>query len=486
VYALGNMALKASGLILIPLYLNPELLSQRSYGLLALIETTAQIAIPVAGLGITSGLLKFTADPELSRYRQALPFTALLTSLASALVVVSLFWVFAAPIADRLLEDPGQTRIVRLLAVYIGLKIVSSIPLTMIRVQERAGLFAAATLAETLVLIAGVWYTLSVRHLGLEGVLWAFVGSAGTSAVLLGGGMLARIKWRVQPGLVSHLIRFGVPLAISGLALPFLHVGDRYLLKWLSDVEEVAIYDLAARYSGILNMLFVQSMQLAFSVIGLKSVSSSEDAGGLYRRTFRHFVIWTGWAALALSLAVYDAIDLISQEPNYLRTDGIVTLLSLGLLFYGIAVIAFNVLIAKGKTRSVALSIVVCVLLNGLLNLAFIPSLNGAGAALATLISYIVLAGLAVQIANRKIPIDYPWRVLVAVLLLVITLYAAGIPSLAWDRLPRIGWRAFLILLYPAGVIATGIYSMEEIRTGWQQLKQRWKLLGAQDDATVN
>ncbi len=43
VYALGNVATKAVGIILIPLYTDPKFISQTDFGELAILEATAQI-----------------------------------------------------------------------------------------------------------------------------------------------------------------------------------------------------------------------------------------------------------------------------------------------------------------------------------------------------------------------------------------------------------------------------------------------------------
>ena len=64
-YALGNAAIKAGGLILLLFYLDPALLAQAEYGRLVLIETAANLAVVLAGLGLAQGLLKYGTDAPL-------------------------------------------------------------------------------------------------------------------------------------------------------------------------------------------------------------------------------------------------------------------------------------------------------------------------------------------------------------------------------------------------------------------------------------
>ncbi|MEL7168994.1 MAG: polysaccharide biosynthesis protein, partial [Bacteroidota bacterium] len=79
-YALSNLGVKAAGLLLLGFYLDPDMLTAAEYGYLILLETTAQVLVIVAGLGIGSGLLKLATDPAYANRRDALLTTALAAS----------------------------------------------------------------------------------------------------------------------------------------------------------------------------------------------------------------------------------------------------------------------------------------------------------------------------------------------------------------------------------------------------------------------
>ena len=72
-YALGNIALKASGLLLAVLYLNPAYLSVADFGYYGLLIVTSQFAIFIAGLGLGAGLLKFMTDAAYESAHPVLP-----------------------------------------------------------------------------------------------------------------------------------------------------------------------------------------------------------------------------------------------------------------------------------------------------------------------------------------------------------------------------------------------------------------------------
>ena len=477
IYALGNAAAKLSGLVLAPLYLNTDYLSKEGFGYFALLIVTAQLGIFVAGLGLGTGLLKFMSGPEHAAERKALPFTALIATVGAAALAFGLIWFGDEVLAQLLLDGPQQRYLVRILAVYVAFKVVGAIPMMLLRIEERAGWYAFAMTAEIGVLIGGVYYFLVAREMGLEGIMLAYALSAGVSMVVLTGVMLSVVSWTFRARLMRPLMRYGAPLVLASLAGWFLNAGDRYLLRWL-DNDSLPIYEWAARISGVLNMLFVQSFQLAFSVLGLKALGVGDVS--LYRRTFRHYVIWTGWAVLGLSLITFDAMVVLVEfgaDPDYLEADRLVLPLALGFMAYGIYVVVNNVLYATSHTKVIGLNVALAAVLNAGLNIALIPVLGALGAALTTLFSYAVLAGLSARVAAGKVHVNYDGRVLFVVLLLVVGLYGLMWPSRDWSMALRLPLRLTAILAYLPLLVAFRLYSWEEVRLGWRHAKAQWARL---------
>ncbi|MEZ4703224.1 MAG: oligosaccharide flippase family protein [Rhodothermales bacterium] len=473
-YAIGNVAVKLSGLLLAPFYLDSRYLSLSDYGYLALLMATSQIGIFVVGLGIGTGLLKFMADREMAGVRDRLPFTALVTTIGVSVLAWFAFQAGATGLSRLILGSPDRSLILMALGTYVVFKTVGAVPMMLLRIQERAGLFALAMALEMGLLLGGVYYFLVVRQEGLYGVMEAYMWSAGASTAVLLVGSLQRIRWRFDGSLLKPLIRYGSPLVMVSLASLVLNAGDRYLLNGLTDAETVGMYDWAARISGVLNLLVVQSFQLAFTVIGLKTLGDGDH--GLHRRTFRHYTVWAGWAVLALSLLAYDGtlvLTRIGADPHYLDASGLVLPLAFGFYVYGNYVIITNVLYAAWKTPVIGVLVVGAALLNIVLNLLLIPVAGSMGAAVATVCSYAALAGGAYRRAEREMRMGYPWRTFGLTVGLILALYAAGALTADWSTGMRLTARIGLILSYlPLGAWL-GLYSREELRAGWEALRAR-------------
>lgn len=461
VYALGNLVLKGAGLLLLPLYLDPARLPVADYGYLGLIETAAQLAIAVTGLGLASGLLRYATaggqgDPK------SYAATAFWTTLALAGLLVALVWIAAPLLASVLAGDASRSAVVRWAGLYAALKTVGAVPYMVLRVRERAGVYLLALVLEVAVLVGGVALALGRFEAGLEGVVMAFAAS-GAVAAALSLGLLGTVRRGWQPRLASQLVRFGWPLAGAALAGILLNTGDRFVLEALAGPEVLAVYVLAAKFGGLINMLFVQSFNLAFSVLGLKALGAGEGTD-LHRRVFRHYTVLTGWGVLGVSLLAYDVTRWLSPDPGYLAADPLILPVALGFLFYGLYYLFLNVLYSADRTRRVAVLVLASAGANVALNIALVPWLGAMGAALATAASYALLAGWTLRQARRVEPVAVPWIALVGTLGLVVALWLVAQPTLDWGDGARLAARLGILGLYPPLVLVLRLYRLDEVR----------------------
>lgn len=463
-YTLSNLAVKVAGLLLLVLFLNPAFLDQADYGRFQLLEVLSQVLILLGGMGMAAGLLKFLHDESYADDREALPFTALVAAAFCGFAVAALTCLFARPLASFLVDDPTAVVPVYLTGLYVALKIIGAVPFMMLRVHERAGLFALAAAGEAVLLIAAISVQLVVLKAGLNGIMVGYVTSAAGSTLLLSWALLKKNRILFRFGLLRPLAKFGAPLALAGLASVALNAGDRFILKALTDADLVAVYGLAAKYGGLVNMLFVQSFNMAFAVVGLNALSSTDGGMHVHRRTFRHYIVLTGWGVLGVSLLARDVTQVLSPNPAFLAAEPLVLPISLGFLAYGVYFIGMNVLYADGRTPTIALGVALVALLNVVLNLVTIPMWGAMGAALATLVSYVVLAAGTIIRAHSIAPVKYRWAAVAGALGILLGLWAFGQISLAWETAYRLPFRLLLIGCYPAFIVVAGLYSREELR----------------------
>ncbi|MDX1739881.1 MAG: polysaccharide biosynthesis C-terminal domain-containing protein, partial [Rhodothermales bacterium] len=309
-----------------------------------------------------------------------------------------------------------------------------------------------------------------IVHLGwaLRGAVMAYVVAAGVSTLASMALMIPRVSLRFAPAVVGPLMRFGAPLVVAGLSAWLLNVGDRYMLKWLSETVAVGLYDFGSRVGGIVNLLFVQSFQLAFAVAGLRQFD--EGRLDLHRSAMRHYAVWTGWFVLALSVFAEEGMTLLvtvlGVDPFYLGIKSVVLPVAAGFWFYGLYHVAANVLYGLERTRTIAGFVLAAAVLNLVLNFFLIPRLGVVGAAVATTVAFATLAIGTVLMTERLRPIGFDRRVLVAVVVVVVALWAVSSQLEAMPDLPRILLRLLLVALFGPLILASRTFGVADLTRG--------------------
>lgn len=476
VYALGNIAIKLSGLLLAPFLLDTTYLSLAAYGQLGILLIFAQLVIQVAGLGLGSGLLRYVGKDKLNEYGFAGPFTALVSTLFCAVLAYFTIIFFSDQLTALLLEGVPHKELIGLLGIYISSKVIAAIPMMMMRIKERAGLYTLAVILEMLVLICAIYFFLVLKSEGLIGILKAYASASALSSTVLLLATLGIVKWKFDVTLVKHLLSYGAPLIVVGLAGIILNAGDRFILKALTNSEEVGMYEWAARMSGVLHLFVVQSFQLAFTILGLKTLGKGDEQ--FHRRAFRHYVIWAGWAALGVSILSFELTSVLNNmgaDEHYIRSTSLVFPLSLGVMIYGVFAVINNILYATSKTNLMTHNVLIAAIANIALNFLLIPFIGAAGAAIATFLSYSILVFLTRHSARGQVSINYSWNTLFAVLFLICLLYGIGQYALSFSFTVRTIIRILVILSYLPLLFVLNIYKIEEIKLGWNYVAQQFK-----------
>ena len=479
-YTVANGLSKAAGLFLVKIQMDPTLIPTDQYGLIAILTAVVGIGGPILTLSLPLALmhiLSTTRDPD----RDAAAFTTFAFVLGLVVTVGGVCIWQAEAIGAWLFDnetagvDPGLYGSLGLAVVLAtAFEALSHLGYVLAQIRERV-VFYSATLLSRFAVVIGANIVLVVwLGKGLEGALWALALAGAAGALVMNSYLLATTTWRIDLGVFRRMVRYSAPLMINSLAIPFLYAGDRLLMEELAPAITLSIYDMAAKLAGVLNVIVVQGFQSAFNAIGLKEHGAT-GGGALHRRTFRHYVVFGGGFALGLSLFAGDALALLLDKDGQalLAAEPYVFPLALGLVGYGLFIIASNILLAREKTRTISLVVVTSALLNLGLNVVLIPTMGAMGASLATLVSYTVLAVGAGVAAQQSEGIRFRWEHLGGVVLVVCLLYAASRPVLEWALVPRLAALAGLMALYPFGVLLVRVYAWSEVMRGADLVRNR-------------
>ena len=275
------------------------------------------------------------------------------------------------------------------------------------------------------------------------GSLFAYLGW-GPFGVLLGVGIGMLIPSLVQttkiwlrynpalfsPELTQQLVIYGMPLAASFLLDQVTNVSDRYMLAWLSGEAEAGKYAVGYDLAGNSILMIMNAINLAAYPMIVKLLDTKgKEAALAYFKTYAILLFGVSIpAVVGLSLVGPNIIDLVIGDAYRESVTLLLPWVSCAIFFMGAGAFYTHLPFQLGNNNMGIFKIAgVVAVLNLLLNYWLIPKMGMQGAAIATLLSFIVSVSLGFIFGRRVFPIPFPVKevskVLFATLLMGVCLY---------------------------------------------------------------
>nr|WP_294527614.1 lipopolysaccharide biosynthesis protein [uncultured Rhodopila sp.] len=398
-YAAAMAWIKGLSMVTIPVL--TSMLTPAQFGRLELLSSAAEIGGLITGAGLVDTLFRFASAPGAAGRRAGAEVAGLSLFIASAGVVAV---VFLSPMIAAAMPLATPSSDIVLLGIAVALDSTIGVPLGWLRMHQRAGAFAALSMARA-ALQAALLVALVVTGHGVAGVLWA-----GCVTTLIIASVLT-VRQKRETGIVFapaaslRLLAYGLPLIGSGLAAFVLGTADRWLLAGTVSAAALGQYGLAAKIAMITAML-AQPFEMWWYPQRLGLVDSPE---GLARSSR---VVSAGAAGLlcagaATALASPWLITLLAP-PSYAPAQMMVPFLVLSLVLQLLSSMANAGCYAR-KTSNLTMGInTVAAAITLALYLLLIPRMGVYGAIAATVAGQATRLAMFATISQRTVPLQWP------------------------------------------------------------------------------
>ncbi|HLW03726.1 MAG TPA: polysaccharide biosynthesis C-terminal domain-containing protein [Ktedonobacterales bacterium] len=404
IFALASLAGPLVSLVLSPFL--ARTLSQTDYGILTILTTVIGLGAGVSQLGLGSAFFRaYNFDYTSPGGRRAVVATVLgLLSLASLLLALAA--TLAAPALARWLLGRSALAGLIVLAVLVVLLQNLTVPvLAWLRAENRPVWFSLLSLANLLINLLVTIVLVGLLRTGIAGALIATGAGYAFVALCVLPVLIARSGLRLRLPIARRLLGFGLPLILSFTAYWVLQLSDRYLLSLLGSLAQTASYGVAYSLGTVLSTVIITPFGLAWPTT-MYAIAKRKDAARVFQLVFRWFGMLLLFCAFAFSLVGTLLLDRLFPASYYAAAP-VIPLVAEAIVFYGLYYLFLIGVNVRGKTWLTAVFMGVAAFVNFTLNLALIPAYGARGAALSTLIAFIVLAFMA-YVANQLIyPIPF-------------------------------------------------------------------------------
>ena len=430
--AASNALVAVVALLRIPLLtktLGPEL-----FGVWSMISVTISLVVPFCSVVLRTSLIRFlAAETDETRIGEDISSAYVLVLLLGG-VVVALALAAAYPVLRFAFAWSSALQLAGLSAVLVVITSLQEIPLGYLRMRQRMGRFAVLLSVQSVLQIGGmaVFLTFGFR---LDGVLLGLSFAGMLLILLVALSIFRELGWhRPRLRVMKKYIRWGLPLAPNATITWIIHASDRYILAAIMGAASAGIYTATYQISALATFLLHAIVSVIYPrFIKAHGSGNIEQATYQIEQALRYLLMFSVPAAAGLAVLARPLMSLLTSEA-FADGASLIPLIAVGTVFFGVYQVVIYVVHAVDRTHLTMRLLSLAALANIALNLLLIPRLGRLGAGVATVISYSLLAAIAVVVTRKhlryRIDVAFLWRVLVSSLGMILLLRFVARPEL--------------------------------------------------------
>lgn len=378
IIAIANIGSKAIAFILAPLY--SYYLTTEQYGTMDLITSTAALLVPFICFDIYEATFRFSSDKQYDEKR-------VFSSSMAVLVPGSIIFLLVI-VTSLLLND--NSYLIIYTGFYVLLDALNNVMSQFLRSRNQMKSFAlTGVINSIIVFLMNLLFLVYLKN-GLNGWLVSFL--LGKIAVTFYLFYSVRIFKNfsfayVDKAYIKRFLKFCAPLVPTAIMWWIMNVSDRYMITFFIGTAATGIYSVATKLPSILSV-FENIFYQAWQTTAINTLDDV-DRDKFYSTIFNNYIIILGIAILGILIVAKPMVLFLFAE-NYASAWICMAPLILGVLFHALSGNLGALYSVFKNTKGAFYSTMVGAVANIILNIIFIPIWGITGAALTTLIGYIV------------------------------------------------------------------------------------------------
>lgn len=395
-FGISSFGPKIIAFLMVPLYTN--CLSTADYGIGDIVSTSASLVLPIVVLCIESAILRYCFDKDYDADEViSSGLYVCLKGMAVCLAVTVLLGIL--PFVSI---DTNYLTAFFLMVLSTGLyNVLTNYARGVDKVQYMVEMSLITTIASC---VLNVWF-LVILKLGLNGYLIA--NYLGTFLAVFWGAFRLKLHKhislkKVNRNTMRELEKFGFPLIFNKIGWWINSSSDRYIVTWLLGATANGIYTVSYKIPTMLTAcsdIFTQAWQLS-AIKDFDPEDKDHFVADMYE-------LYNGFLILCCSALIIMTIPFakILYAKSFFVAWKYVPPLMISFVFGGLAGFLGSIFTAVKDTKIFSYSTMIGAVVNTVLNFILVYCMGIMGAAIATLVSNVVIWLVRLQRSKRYIVI---------------------------------------------------------------------------------
>lgn len=390
-------------------------LSISEYGIYVQFLTVTSLAMTVSSFGLVPGYINLSQDSQ--RNSIGMYYAVLLVLIISSSFIGLIIYLNAEAVSKLTLNSRNYSSVFVLSLVMVPSMVLAELGRGHYRAQMRnrsAALLQAVPDYARLVVVLIVLYSIQPT---VEKIILGVVSVEIIFALSLQGLIIVTEELEI-PALnqLREVFEYSLWLAVTSYASQVTSRADRLLIGFFIGASAVGMYSIAYGFASLL-LVFVTPIRNVFFPEFSRLMAEGDDKKvGKFTTISLHYVVAIGLPSVFGLLFVSEPLLKYFVSPiEASQTAQLVPIVSFGILFFGITQLQSVTLFSARNVKPVVLTRGTAAIGNIGLNIAVIPHFGVVGAAVATVVTYLMSSLNLHRILQQRFPVGVHWRRLIAV-----------------------------------------------------------------------
>lgn len=380
---LSNFGSKVLSIILIPLY--TSILSTTEYGAFDVVSTTISLLIPILTLSVTDAVMRFLMDKKADNCE--------VITIGVKRIIFSTLIVIFLVMVNKIL---GLIKVFNDFAIFFVFtyisEIIYSFCVEISKGMEKIKVLAVGSFINSFVTLVGNLLFLIVFKFGIKGYFIANIISyiMASLYIMLRLNVKKKVKLNSSNSeLAKKMNKYSIPMTFNTISWWINNVSDRYIVTWISGLAANGIYSISYKIPSLLNVM--QSIfNQAWTISAVKEFEKNDEKEVFFHNIYMIYNI--AFILICSFLIMTDKlIAKILFAKEFYDAWRYAPFLMISVVFGALSGLLGGIFTASKKTKEIANTTIIGATVNIVLNVVLVKIIGPIGAAIATLISYIVV-----------------------------------------------------------------------------------------------
>ncbi len=428
IYTIGSVFNRLLPFLLLPIY--TLYFQPAEYGIFSLVYSFWFFVAVFYLYGMETSFQKFFIEAGSVDEKRSVFSSTLILIFCTSILFSSIIYLMSDFIAAKLTSDVGNAYLIRLLAFILVIDALYRFPMVLINSLQRSKLYSAINASAVVLNVAANIVMIVYYKMGIEAIFYSYLISYTFVFIISMAFSTRYFSLNINFQRVKGLLKFAQLFLYYGIFLISIDLIDRFILEYFKGSAEVGIYSACYRIGIVMNLV-ITGFKVAWTPFFL-NLKDEEGNKEIFSKVFTYFcygglVVFLTFSLLADELVKINIAGYTLLNYQYWPGLVVIPYILIAYLFSGLYVNLNIASFFQNKIRYLIISSGIGSISNIILNLILIPRYSITGAAIATMLSYMIMFFVLYYFSQRIFRINYELKLIFRAVIITSVLYAINI-----------------------------------------------------------